>query len=767
MSASAFTAYTYRKTATHLIPSLVYILPEPTEGLHVIVGLEAETGTSQHPVNKTNAVYGNLKALFKSDLIRDEKEAAWHYRFDRNLGFGDTDALAISKEFVRSLVENLPQLNVTEAKQAGTFYVGKPAYTSLALERRYERRVKAIFADLGFQKTPAFIYEPYAVYYYCRFVLGKPFLHNGSLKTARVLVVDHGGGTVNTCVVEIDRKGNIRTSRPKGAQASSGGGNVIDYVLLRRKILESDLDEGVKTALLHKERLSFSRLTECLREIERAKLACAQVANGGVQAKLDLGAVNGESVSLPISITAAEIDESFSLVWNRHCRTTIAATLGTDETKKIDYVVLAGGTCRLKRHQTYIERDFGAYLIPGQTEFVDISDADKPVVQGLCIQAYLERVKKDPTFLRSTTELQQENLSDFVARDLYLQVTNQSDDDGSKESVADVVLFPAGMPKEALWDKEHELGVTLKRRLKRTFGFAIRSDEHHDGMYASSDLHTVTIRRKMLDALEKHIKVRTQVNDDGQCRPRLYLAPRKHPEYYEPDKEQFHLLIPDLAKGKPYRKETPIAFGEVVLGFDFGTSVSAISSLNVSVAREILEAGKPFVTGIGTVEHAREEIAQRTDEISLNPDDRRILREVERLDPVIALSFQQFLADINASRLSYKGTACELRAVIELTLDKLAPEEEVKKKYKPDPQSGRVSYSNRARYILEERRTRDVQEVKKCAEAVSVIDENVGNILRGVHKRASTVVHTGAADEVQELQRLHRYFRAIMTDLLC
>jgi len=769
MSPSPFTAFTFRNTEAHLIPSLVYILPEPTEGLHVLVGPDAEVEASKHPVNKTEVVYGNLKALFKGDLIREEKDPEWRsrYRFDRNLGFGETDALAISREFVRSVFDNLPQLNVTEAKQTGTFYVGKPAYTSLSLERRYERRIKAIFADLGFQKMPVLVYEPYAAYYYCRFLLGKPFVHEGSPRTARVLVIDHGGGTINSCIVEIDRKGDIRTSRPKGAHASSGGGNVIDYILLRKKILDSDLDDDIKAALFHKERLAFSKLTECLRDVERAKLTCGQAGNGGASTKLDFGFVNGKPVSILATLKAAEIDEAFSLVWNRHCRTTVAATLGTDETKKIDYVVLAGGTCRLKLHQTYIERDFGAYLIPGQTEFVDISEADKPVVQGLCFQAYLERVKKDPASVKTSSNLQEENLSDFVARDLYLQVTNQAEEDSSKDTAGEAVLFRAGTPKQELWEKEHEIGVHLRKRLKRTFGFAIRSDEPTDTANVTPDFHVVTVRRKMADELEKYIKVRTTVNDEGQCRPRLYLAPRKHPEYCEPDKQHFHLQIPDLAKEKPYRKEAPIVFGEVMLAFDFGTSICAISSLNVSAATEIVDSGKPFITGIGRVEYAKEEIAQHAEEVTLNADDRKILRELDKLDPLIASSFRQFLDDIRASRLSYKGTSCELRAVIELVLDKLAPDEEVRKRYKPEPQTGRVSYSNRARFILQERRSRDVQEVKKCAETIDLIDETVGNILRGVHKRASTVVHTGAADELQELQRLHRYFRAIMSDLLC
>lgn len=66
---------------------------------------------------------------------------------------------------------------------------------------------------------------------------------------------------------------------------------------------------------------------DCLRDIERAKLACTHAGNGGASTTLDLGIVNSKLVSIPATLTTAEIDEAFSLVWNRHCRTTIAATL--------------------------------------------------------------------------------------------------------------------------------------------------------------------------------------------------------------------------------------------------------------------------------------------------------------------------------------------------------------------------------------------------------------------------------------------------------
>ncbi len=765
--ASPFTDYGFGKSGGHLIPSLAYVRPEPSEGLHVVVGTDAVSAAERHPIRKAEVVYGNLKSLFKSDLILDEKDPRWQYKFDRNLGFGEATAFSVSKEFIQGVLRNLNGFDLPEAKKSVQFYLGKPAYDSLAAERRYEKRLKRIFAELGFEKPPILVYEPYAVYYFCRFLLEKPFVRESSPRASRVLVVDHGGGTINSCVVEIDREGEIKTARPKGAQARAGGGSLVDQYLLRKKIREAQFSEEVRAKILDKERLIFPRRHECLMEIEKAKIALTESgASVSTSMQLRLG-LQAAPDPWHITLTAGEIEEAFSYVWNQHCKTCISATLGTDDANKIDYVILAGGSCRLRLHKKYIERDFGEFLNQGQTEFFDVGDADKPLALGLCFQGYIELGKQAPSLDSSNVSQrpQQENLSDYIARDIFVALRDEDTDDASTEAV----LVAAGSAKEDIWKRGSSVGLRTRKKLRKAFRFAVASNkEALSPKIDGNEFHLVQVRHKMLDKLERHIKVELEVNDEGVCHPRFRLAPHKHPSYFEPDKQSFHIVVPDLARGRRECIPLTTTHDRSVFAFDFGTCVSRVSSLSSAAMKRALDRGVPIITGVGKVEYAREYLEVRAPVIDFpSSEDAKILGRLDQIDPSIAASFRQFLADIRTgSRLSYKGTACELRAVIELLLDNLAPEEEVGARYKTDPQTGRVPYANRARYILEQKRGKEIQDVKKRADAVLRIDESVGSILRGVHRSTSAVVHVGAADELQELHRLHSYFRALANDLL-
>lgn len=138
------------------------------------------------------------------------------------------------------------------------------------------------------------------------------------------------------------------------------------------------------------------------------------------------------------------------------------------------------------------------------------------------------------------------------------------------------------------------------------------------------------------------------------------------------------------------------------------------------------------------------------------------------MDEELASCYKQFLQDLGQDRLSYRGPAGELRSVVELLLDRLAPDEEARKAgFKPDRNTKRVTYADRARCVLRQHRAEGpdaLQATNKCAESISRIEEGVGNILRGLHKRSSIAVHEG--EEREELVRIHGYFKAVIRDLL-
>jgi hypothetical protein len=180
----------------------------------------------------------------------------------------------------------------------------------------------------------------------------------------------------------------------------------------------------------------------------------------------------------------------------------------------------------------------------------------------------------------------------------------------------------------------------------------------------------------------------------------------------------------------------------------------------ITVDREL-----PFFTSDYIQQIAFSEITVEASE--LRRDDRDVLRLLEDIDSDLARAYRQVLADLQTPRYSFKGTAAELRATIELLLEKLAPDEDVQKfGIKPDPVSKKVGYAARPTYVLKKKRAADEETARKCTDSVRIIEEGVGNVLRGMHKRASTMVHMGSENERNEVMRLQNYFRALVTDLL-
>jgi hypothetical protein len=276
----------------------------------------------------------------------------------------------------------------------------------------------------------------------------------------------------------------------------------------------------------------------------------------------------------------------------------------------------------------------------------------------------------------------------------------------------------------------------------------------------------------MADDVEKTIQAGYTVNEDGICQPRFYLAPYRHPHYFEPDKETFKIVIPDLARRATPSKKVELVRDngnsgktDVLLGFDFGTSMSSIVGLELERGLCTVAEELPFFTPDYIQQIASSEITVEASE--MRRDDRDILRLLEDVDSNLARAYRQVLADLQTPRYSFKGTAAELRVTIELLLEKLAPDEEAQKfGIKPDPVLKKVGYAARATYVLKKKRAADEEGAKKCTDSVRIIEEGVGNVLRGMHKRASTMVHMGAEDERNEVVRLQNYFRALVVDLL-
>jgi hypothetical protein len=141
-----------------------------------------------------------------------------------------------------------------------------------------------------------------------------------------------------------------------------------------------------------------------------------------------------------------------------------------------------------------------------------------------------------------------------------------------------------------------------------------------------------------------------------------------------------------------------------------------------------------------------------------------ILATLEQIVPTIALSYRQVLQDLREShRLSYRGTASELREVLRELLDHLAPDEEVLKKISLEKDQKRPSMKQKATFILKARGIGDTARKTPIA-AVETVEESVGALARSVYDRGSLSTHVVTTR--QEVVTLKNYADAVLADLL-
>jgi Predicted pPIWI-associating nuclease len=146
--------------------------------------------------------------------------------------------------------------------------------------------------------------------------------------------------------------------------------------------------------------------------------------------------------------------------------------------------------------------------------------------------------------------------------------------------------------------------------------------------------------------------------------------------------------------------------------------------------------------------------------------------DIERKDIYLALSeisqklgdsYLQAKQDIkNADRISWAGTAHEIREVLATLLRTLAPDNEVKSQPWYKQESDRPTQKQRVRYILQKRGSSSTQ--REVTEKIDILDEMLGELVRSTYSRASDAAHT--YEPRKEVKRLLGYFEAFAHDLL-
>jgi len=143
----------------------------------------------------------------------------------------------------------------------------------------------------------------------------------------------------------------------------------------------------------------------------------------------------------------------------------------------------------------------------------------------------------------------------------------------------------------------------------------------------------------------------------------------------------------------------------------------------------------------------------------------RLLETLENLVPSGALSYRQAIQDLDdSSRISYRGTANELRAVLWDVLERLAPDDSVISAPGFKFEDGRISptQKQKARFIL---RSRLGGSARKTPEiTIDLIEDRIGALSRAVYDRSSISAHVAASRA--EVVQVKMYLDTVLSELL-
>jgi hypothetical protein len=142
-----------------------------------------------------------------------------------------------------------------------------------------------------------------------------------------------------------------------------------------------------------------------------------------------------------------------------------------------------------------------------------------------------------------------------------------------------------------------------------------------------------------------------------------------------------------------------------------------------------------------------------------------ILDTLDRVVPTIALLYQQVLQDLrDPDRVSYRGTASELREALRELLDHLAPDAEVLRSgVRPEAGQTKPTMKQKAMFILKARGRNETQR-KTAADAIEIVEGAVGALARSVYNRGSLSSHVSTTRE--EVLIFKGYAEAVLADLL-
>jgi hypothetical protein len=158
--------------------------------------------------------------------------------------------------------------------------------------------------------------------------------------------------------------------------------------------------------------------------------------------------------------------------------------------------------------------------------------------------------------------------------------------------------------------------------------------------------------------------------------------------------------------------------------------------------------------------------ARGSPRLVLSDTERAILSTLGNMLPMSAASYEQALLDLSqGSRVSWRGTATELREVLREVIDQLAPDQAVVAMpgFHLEENQTKPTQRQKVRFILRARRSTSAA-ITVAETSLVTVDEAVAALARSTYTRSAVSTH--ARTNIAEVRNLKRYVDALLGELL-
>jgi hypothetical protein len=463
----------------------------------------------------------------------------------------------------------------------------------------YRGNIRRILESHKFESID-FLPEPFAAFQYYRYGLRHPLVMQQ--RQFHALVIDFGGGTCDSCIIETTKSGDIkeggRNSRPKAANSTPIGGFLLNRVIVEELLLKqlparkADLKKGFELYKKWRSGLEVSAYADkylnflgnfdaAVRRAERPKIAlCRSIASwrlgvpleARVSIDLPQDPFSANSELMTTTLTVAILRGVFEgRIWQPHLRPLIQKTIerGREELSgaPISVVLLSGGSANIGWLAELTRRDLGEHL--EEAPILSLPDFQEVVSKGLALEC-ARRFYND----------KQGDFACVTYNRLNLVLTPDRHGQELPDYVPQTEELPrAGVPAALLPSASvlHDF-IGKKMRWKAKLSHPPRRQLQYFFLRSSIDTNDIenlqNIEQKTLvtppdTSFGASIQIELTVRSDGTAEPRFIY--RVGPSESETTGVIGRKCFLDMTACEPL-KDT-----EAYVGIDFGTSNSSLS----------------------------------------------------------------------------------------------------------------------------------------------------------------------------------------------